>query len=208
MTTKKRDKVKTRQKILDTAKKIFAEKGFDGARVDEIAKQADVNKSLIYYYFDSKKEILEVLMQKFFAQSINKKEKHLKRVQKNVSRDNIFESLTDSVVDLLQGDKEILKIIIIEELKSEKEHWPLFQLFDQGLMDSFELFADSGIEFKQKDKLMQAIFYFGLIPSIFFILLREEWSDYYESNIEEDTEQFIEIMKKTYIDFLKNELIK
>jgi AcrR family transcriptional regulator len=208
MTTKKRDKVKTRQKILDTAKKIFAEKGFDGARVDEIAKQADVNKSLIYYYFDSKKEILEVLMQNFFAQSINRKEKHLKSVQKNVGKDNIFESLTDSVVDLLQGDKEILKIIIIEELKSEKEHWPLFQLFDQGLMDSFELFADSGIEFKQKDKLMQAVFYFGLIPSIFFILLREEWSDYYESNIEEDTEQFIEIMKKTYIDFLKNELIK
>jgi len=207
MEKKKRDKVKTRQKILHTARTIFAKKGYDGARVDEIAEKADVNKSLIYYYFKSKKEILTILIQEFFNKSMNRKEKHLENI-KNVGREKIFEYLADNVVNILRGDKEILKIIIIEELKSEKEHWPLFQLFDQGLIDNLEMFEKSGVEFKQKDKLKRAVFYFGLIPSIFFILLREEWSDYYNTDLEKDKQEFTDIMKKTYINFLKNELIE
>lgn len=36
---------------------LFAEKGFDGARVDKLAEMAKVNKALIYYYFKSKEAI-------------------------------------------------------------------------------------------------------------------------------------------------------
>ena len=49
-------------RILDMAKEIFAKKGFDGSRVDEIAKAAKVPKSLIYYHFKSKDAILEELL--------------------------------------------------------------------------------------------------------------------------------------------------
>ena len=49
----------SRERILDAARSEFAEKGFDGARVDEIAKRADVNKALIYYYFKGKDELLK-----------------------------------------------------------------------------------------------------------------------------------------------------
>lgn len=49
-----RDAEKTRKIILDAAEKVFAEQGFDGARLDTIAQVADYNKSLIGQYFGDK----------------------------------------------------------------------------------------------------------------------------------------------------------
>ena len=43
-----------RQTILDAAEEVFAEHGFDGARIDMIAQVASYNKSLIFQYFDDK----------------------------------------------------------------------------------------------------------------------------------------------------------
>ncbi len=43
-----------RDAILNAAEKVFAEHGFDGARVDAIAKEAGYNKSLIFQYYGDK----------------------------------------------------------------------------------------------------------------------------------------------------------
>ena len=47
----------TKAVILDAALKEFAEQGLAGARMDEIAKVAAVNKALLYYYFESKEQL-------------------------------------------------------------------------------------------------------------------------------------------------------
>ena len=44
-------------KILDAAKTIFIQKGFDGARMQDIADEAKLNKSLVHYYYRSKEEL-------------------------------------------------------------------------------------------------------------------------------------------------------
>lgn len=46
-----------KEKILDASLREFAERGFDGARIDRIAANADVNKALIYYHFKNKEEL-------------------------------------------------------------------------------------------------------------------------------------------------------
>jgi len=43
--------------ILDAAASVFATKGFSGARVDEIASRAGVNKAMLYYRVGDKKEL-------------------------------------------------------------------------------------------------------------------------------------------------------
>jgi AcrR family transcriptional regulator len=48
------DPDRTAQEILDVATKEFADKGFSGARVDEIAQSTRTSKRMIYYYFESK----------------------------------------------------------------------------------------------------------------------------------------------------------
>ena len=52
--------------ILLAAKKKFAQKGFHGARMSEIAKEAKVNKALIHYYFENKESLYkEVVMRAY-----------------------------------------------------------------------------------------------------------------------------------------------
>lgn len=56
-----------RNLLLNAACEVFAEKGFDGARVDEIASRAGVNKALINYYFGSKTMLFQAIMDDFSA---------------------------------------------------------------------------------------------------------------------------------------------
>lgn len=48
------DPARTREMILRASLKEFAENGFGGARIDAIAKNAQVNKQALYYHFESK----------------------------------------------------------------------------------------------------------------------------------------------------------
>lgn len=47
--------------IIDVAEKLFAEKGFEGTSVRDIAHEADVNIAMISYYFGSKEKLLEAV---------------------------------------------------------------------------------------------------------------------------------------------------
>ena len=51
---RRRDPVATRKKLLTAARREFARCGLAGARVDEIAERAGVNKQLVYHYFGDK----------------------------------------------------------------------------------------------------------------------------------------------------------
>ena len=53
---------KSRARILNSATKIFAEKGLEGSRVDEIAEDAGINKRMLYHYYENKENLyVEVL---------------------------------------------------------------------------------------------------------------------------------------------------
>src|ERR1700751_797763 len=52
--------------ILDAAKRAFAEKGFEGASIAEIARIAKISDGLAYRYFRDKRELLYGVLQKFY----------------------------------------------------------------------------------------------------------------------------------------------
>jgi TetR/AcrR family transcriptional regulator len=54
-----KDDKSTEQKILEAAKQIFMENGLDGARMQDIADKAGMNKALLHYYFRSKDKLFE-----------------------------------------------------------------------------------------------------------------------------------------------------
>ena len=56
----------TREKILEVAEEHFAEKGFFGARVDEIADSANINKRMLYAYFGSKEGLYIAALMKTY----------------------------------------------------------------------------------------------------------------------------------------------
>lgn len=47
-----------RRRILAAAQEVFAEQGFEAARMDEVARRAQVGKGTLYNYFDSKEDLL------------------------------------------------------------------------------------------------------------------------------------------------------
>jgi len=57
---------KTREMILDGALVEFSEKGFDGARIDEIAMRAGVNKNLLYHHYGSKDGLFTALLERTY----------------------------------------------------------------------------------------------------------------------------------------------
>jgi len=49
----------TKEKIIQSAHDIFIRKGMDGARMQEIADEAGINKALLHYYFHSKEQLFK-----------------------------------------------------------------------------------------------------------------------------------------------------
>lgn len=45
--------------LIEVAERVFAQRGFDGAAIEEIAREAGVDRALIYQYFDSKQGLYE-----------------------------------------------------------------------------------------------------------------------------------------------------
>jgi TetR/AcrR family transcriptional regulator len=54
----------TEQRILDAAHRVFIRRGTAGARMQEIADEADVNKALLHYYFRSKSRLADAVFQR------------------------------------------------------------------------------------------------------------------------------------------------
>ena len=62
-----RDPDRTRARILAAAKRAFADSGLGGARVDQIAGGAKVNKRMIYHYFDSKDGLFLAVLERAYT---------------------------------------------------------------------------------------------------------------------------------------------
>jgi AcrR family transcriptional regulator len=62
----KRDN-QTEKSILEAARKVFTRKGFAAARMDDIAKEANINRALLHYYFRSKDKMFDLI----FEQKVN-----------------------------------------------------------------------------------------------------------------------------------------
>ena len=62
----------TEQQIFDAATEIFMEKGLTGARMQEIADQAGINKAMLHYYYRSKEKLFDSVFEKVAASLFQK----------------------------------------------------------------------------------------------------------------------------------------
>ena len=58
------DPAERRDQILDTANALFAERGYEGVSIDDIAKEAGVTRGLIHHYFGGRKEVYIALLER------------------------------------------------------------------------------------------------------------------------------------------------
>ncbi|MBS4056122.1 MAG: TetR/AcrR family transcriptional regulator [Bacteroidales bacterium] len=60
----------TEESILKAARKVFQRKGLEGARMQEIADEAGINKALLHYYFRSKENLFEKIFSEAFEKML------------------------------------------------------------------------------------------------------------------------------------------
>ena len=129
----------TEQRILDAAKEVFQHKGLTGARMQEIADKAGINKALLHYYYRTKEKLFERVFE--FAFSL-----FIPRVKEMMSSDKpIFEKLdffVDNYIDLLQKHPFIPSFIISELNRNPGMLLKIFeknvQLIQEGLVQKLD----------------------------------------------------------------------
>lgn len=113
----------TQQKILESAVKIFSQKGFSGSTTKEIAKEAGVSEATIFRYFETKKDLLFALISPAMVKSITDlfidiHGKNDVEILKNFLRRN---------TEAVQENKDLLKIVLYEALFYPEIKQTMFQ---------------------------------------------------------------------------------
>ena len=191
----KRNRDTTRQKILDVAEILFADKGYDGASVDEIALTAGVNKRMIYYYFRSKKGLLKTLFQNFLRESSSMLMSFVSHGGLEAAPDEKAEESINSYFAYYAKKKDILKIMLMESLKEKEEDTPLFSLVDfSSVLDASEIAyykKQSGMNEEEMNQMLVTEFFTGVMPLLAYVIFRDKWCDHFHV-AKKDLERFYE----------------
>ena len=100
--------------ILEAALKVFAEKGFAGARMDDIARRAGVTKGTIYLYFENKDAVFKTLVRDTIGATIGNVGETIQRLPGS-ARDLIRFAFTAIAQVVATSDRVVLPKIIIAE---------------------------------------------------------------------------------------------
>jgi len=123
----------TEEQILDAAREVFIEKGMDGARMQEIADRAGINKALLHYYFRSKEKLFFTIFKKLIHTLF-------KQVNKNLNdEDDIFifiDRFVHSYIALLSKN-QYLPSFILNEINRNHENF--VQIIESSEFDKSRL---------------------------------------------------------------------
>ncbi len=95
----------TKNKILDAADVLFADKGFNGTSLREITSQANVNLAAVNYHFGSKKELIKAVMSRYMDELSPQLESALSQICQAEVKPNLHEVFSAFSEPLLNLNK-------------------------------------------------------------------------------------------------------
>jgi AcrR family transcriptional regulator len=110
---RQRDKERTRADILAVATREFADKGYTGARVDEIAARTSTTKRMIYYYFGGKEQLyLAVLEQAYSALRASEQRLDVE----HLAPEDALRQLAALTFDHHEANPDFIRLVSIENI--------------------------------------------------------------------------------------------
>jgi len=108
-----RDPEATRANILEIATEEFAEKGFSGARVDDIAARTDTSKRMIYYYFGDKEGLFVAVIERAYA--------GIRQIEANLKLDHLdpeqaLRTLVGFTFDYQNANEGFIRLVMVENI--------------------------------------------------------------------------------------------
>lgn len=160
---------KSRQAILAAAEHTFAEKGLAGARTEQIAAAARVNKAMLHYYFGTKEKlyaaVLDDLLKQFRAQVIEPVEATPDPAAA------LFEYINDHM-DFLAAHPNFPRLVQREMMSGGPNMKNLVRGFQRPLSETLRKVLRAGIrkgEFRRVD-VDQTIVSVGGLTAFYFIV--------------------------------------
>ena len=110
---KERNPQKSKLAILLAAENEFAQKGFWGARVDEIANAANINKRMIYAYFGDKEELYNQVLLNTYSKM---EQVEIELEKQNLEGKELIEKIISTYFDFLYDNPNFVNILMWENL--------------------------------------------------------------------------------------------
>ena len=118
MENKKSDpKIEKKNRIIEAAVKVFAEKGFYLAKVSDVAKAANVADGTIYLYFKNKDDLLINLFEQKMELILQRFQERLQDIPDSVEK---LHSFVDLYFTLIKEDKDLADVFQVELRQSAK----------------------------------------------------------------------------------------
>ncbi len=193
----------TENHILDAAKAVFQSKGMDGARMQEIADKAGINKAMLHYYYRSKQLLFEAVFRHAFSLLAPQLDKIL---NDDSSVEEKIRNFTFNYISFVSNHPYLPNFIIQELNRNPKfaeslrqtQGFPHIEKFKEQLNEEIE----KGIYYPIKaEQLFINILALNVFPFIAKPLLKTF------INIDEESfKQLIEYRKVEVADFIINSI--
>ncbi|MHB1178932.1 MAG: TetR/AcrR family transcriptional regulator [Daejeonella sp.] len=109
----------TEERILDAAKKVFVSKGMAGARMQDIADEAGINKALLHYYFRSKDKLFEVI----FLETVSRLVPRINEIMNSdLSWQQKIEAFSNEYIERIMSNP-YLPLFVMNEMHKQPEEF-------------------------------------------------------------------------------------
>jgi TetR/AcrR family transcriptional regulator len=174
----------TKEKILLAAEDEFAEQGFAGARTQEIARKASVNKALIHYYYKDKSSLYQAVMDEMMYDLIRISQDVAKR---KLTGKALVEALVSDFFDFAAKHPHFAKLTTAGSTMGDAKYLetsiknlfrPLFQRGVEFLEEHMEKGAIRKVDAPQflVSALLLTLSYFAMQPMISLLLGKDAGS--------------------------------
>ena len=171
----------TKKKILEVSLALFAQKGFDGVSVREIAKEVGVRESALYKHYKNKEDILDKIIEEMISNIRNEYElRHVPETliegvaegYRNISEEQLCE-MSWSIFKMFTEEPKLSnfrRLLMREQFHNKTFAKYYDNFFIEGVIESqaktFLQLVDSGL-FRKADERIIALHFYGPILLLF-----------------------------------------
>ena len=186
----------TKGRILDEAEKLFAVKGFEGTGIEEIAHNVGIRKSVIYYHFKNKEQILQTMLDEFVTRGVAfKKSLFVRYADTFMSK---LEEVMEEMVEFMLKNRRISTILLMESIKNPR-HVPLLELWNFQSPAAREVVAsaeahhiETATSFDRDLEGMHEAFFMLSFPIMGYTVFSDKWCDRNGFDREKSRKNFVD----------------
>ncbi|MCH8301351.1 MAG: TetR/AcrR family transcriptional regulator [Proteobacteria bacterium] len=186
--------------ITQAALAAFAEKGYAGTRVDDVAKRAGVSKGLLYLYFKTKEDLFKAVIRSFLSPRIDALISNIEETELS-AEEFVRGPFLEFATSLPKSPAKILVRLMIAEGPKHPDliAWYWDNVVSRAL-DALRTLIKRGVDNGEFRKSALDEFPQLLITPIFFSMV---WTLLFQPHTDLDTDRFIEAHVEMVLDSIK-----